>query len=265
MIDLEKISGLPVHLKEDSHLKFFAPLSESMPGVRLLKDMKKVLMDPSAESDRTEMYYMYRNVFFPEHEKLLKQKNLRYDITVIPPASIGQEFSKTVGHYHPAKKGSMIAYPEMYEVLHGRVLFLLQKMDGEYRQLLRVLSFEAKAGDKIIFPPNYGHIMVNIGKETLVTANWSADNFESLYHPVEEKCGMAYYVVKALSDGGYAYIPNPHYRNHPQVDRLSTKYEDNFNIIQPKPMYLLGVSNPEYLEFLNFPEKFAVELSSISS
>ncbi|MGE5297932.1 MAG: glucose-6-phosphate isomerase family protein [Acidobacteriaceae bacterium] len=270
MIDLEKVSGLPISVEdgENYHLKFRSPLAQVVPGIRHIKDMKPVLMDQTASSSRSEMYYMYRGVSFPEHAGTIKSHNLRYDITVIPPAMIGQEFNKTVGHYHPAKQGTPFAYPEVYEIIHGRAMFILQKVDQGLRQLVRVLSFEAKAGDKVVFPPNYGHAMMNIGNEVLVTANWVADGFESLYEPIARKHGMAYYVVKATESFGrnpYHFIPNAHYQNHPEVETLAPRNLEAFNIIQPKPMYFLGISNPKNLEFLTDPEKYAVELSSISS
>jgi len=265
MIDLEKTSGLPIEVGENYALKFKPPLEPVIPNIRKLWDMKAVLMDPTAKSTREEMYYMYRNVVLKENAPILAGHNLRYDITVIPPAMIGHEYTKTVGHYHPFKGNSKIAYPEIYEVLHGKLLFLLQKMDSNFQVLSRVLACEGRPGDKIILPPNYGHVMINIGQEVLVTANWSADKFESLYQPVAARKGMAYYVIKAPTATGYHFIPNPHYENHPEVQWVSESYRDNFDIVQPKPMYTLGSANPRMLDFLNEPERYAVDLSSISS
>jgi glucose-6-phosphate isomerase, archaeal len=263
-IDLEKVSGLPIGLKEDFTLEFRSPLPESKADVRTLQQMSPVLMDPNSAATRDEMYYMYRKVAMPEHRVVLERNKLRYDITVIPPAKMGQEFNKTLGHYHAVKPGTHFAYPEVYEVLHGTALFMIQKMDKDFKNLISVLQMEAKPGDKIIYPPNYGHVIVNIGKEPLVTANWVADHFDSDYKDITDRHGMAYYVVDA-GEGKYNFIPNPHYENVPPARVMVPKNMNAFAIYQPTPMYVTGISNPKALEFLTSPEKYAVELSSTTS
>lgn len=265
MIDLETISGLPVEVTSDYHLKLKSPLAQFDPATRTLKELSVVLMDPNAACARNEMYYMYRDVHLPEDQDLIRKYNLRYDITVIPPAMIGQEFSKTAGHYHPYKPGTKFAYPEMYEVLHGEVLFLIQKMDDKYDQLVTVAYYVGKTGDKIVYPPNYGHIMINIGHDVLVTANWVADHFESLYQPVADKKGMAYYAVSDQQEK-FKLVPNPNYTNHPQAREILPKNLRNLKVMNiAGPSYTAGVYNPKNLEFLTDPEKYAVELSSITS
>jgi len=264
MISLKEISGLPLEVGPDHKLKFHRPLPETAPNIRTFKDVQPVLLDPAADPGREEMYYMYRDVHIPDDEPVIRGMGLSYDVTVIPPAMVGREFNKTVGHYHALKPGTGIAYPEIYEVLHGKALFLLQKMDPEFKQVIAVIAMEAKAGDKVIYPPNYGHIIANIGSEVLVTSNWVGDNFERMYKPVSDQAGLAYYVV---SDGGngYQFEPNKHYPGSPAVRVIDGKFMDGFAIMKPGPMYSLGVANPKSLEFLSNPERYAVELSSITS
>jgi len=260
MTNLEKTSGLPMIIKDDFKLEFKKPLVTVEPTARTLEDMRPVLMDPSATSERSEMYYMYRDVHFADDEKIIKNLGLTYDVTVIPPATIGKEFNKTVGHYHANQAGSVMAYPEVYEVLHGKAIFLLQKMDPTFKNLIRILMLEAKAGDKVIYPPNYGHIIINATDDVLVTANWVANDFKRMYKEVADFKGMAYYGIKN-EKGELEFVPNPAYQNIPQIDTLTRKFMTNFAIMQNGPMYLLGTNNPKTLEFLTDPQKYAVELS----
>src|SRR5690348_7449365 len=128
MISLEKTSGLPMELTDDFHLKFGLPLPVRQPTiVRKFSEMKPVLKDASAQPTppREEMYYVYRNVALPHDQDELNHHHLTYDITILPPGMIGQEFNKTLGHYHGDIPGKKIAHPELYEILHGRALFLL--------------------------------------------------------------------------------------------------------------------------------------------
>lgn len=252
MINLQKQSGLPIELTDDFHLKFNAPLTEVVPAVRTFADMKVVLMDPQAKSDRAEMYYMYRDVHLPQDEELIRKNNVRYDITILPPAMLEQEFNKTVGHYHP-KNSSGVEFPELYEVLYGDALFLIQK-DNDVR------AIEAHEGDKIIYPPGYGHVIVNIGSKPLVTANWVAGNFQSLYGPISEKHGMAYYVVS--DPKGFKFVKNQNYQDISDV-KVSLAREPEFGLEKLVPMYLTGIKQISNLEFLNYPEKYQALLSSL--
>jgi glucose-6-phosphate isomerase len=265
MIDLEKVSGLPLIVKQDYNLKFGEGIPEVKPSVRMIEDMYTVLMEPESLPDRKDMYLMYRKVSRADDVAFMDRHKVRYDITVIPPSMIGQEFNKTTGHYHALKSGTHFAYPEIYQVLYGTGLFLIQKMDAQFKQLISVYALEAKVGDKIIYPPNYGHCIVNTSKDVLVVANWVADHFESDYKDIALKHGMAYYVI-ADEEKQYSLIPNSNYQDHPVVRVLDPKNFQSFDIMRStKPMYLAGIENPKSLEFLTEPQKYAVELSSITS
>ena len=82
------------------------------PDIRKLKDMEEVLLNKDCIKDdpEKELYYMYRGVE--------TRDGLRYDITVIPPSLMGEEYVKTKGHFHCTNKG------ELYTVIEGEVLFL---------------------------------------------------------------------------------------------------------------------------------------------
>lgn len=265
MIDLAKISGLPIELTDDFHLKFNPPLAQREPTfIRKFSELVPVLMDPAVKSSREELYYVYRGLALPEDVDLIARKHLTYDITIIPPAMLGEEFNKTVGHYHANLPGTEIAHPELYEILHGIALILWQKMDAEFKTVITFAAFTAKTGDKIIYPPNYGHVLVNIGKEPLVTANWLSTDYKPLYEPVANKRGMAYYVV---ADGeGYKLAPNPAYGTVPAPRKITNNFMNAFPVVAvSRPMYPEGVLHPENLEFLGNPKKYAVQLSSITS
>lgn len=263
MINLENSSGLPIELDEDFKLKFKGELPEVKPSVRKFSDLIPVLMNRDAKSAREEMYYMYRDVHYPADEDIIRHHNFRFDVTVVPPAIIGREFNKTVGHYHPYIKDTKIAYPEAYEVIHGHGLFIIQKLDTEGKVSM-VIAMEATTGDKIIYPPNYGHTIVNIGNDALVTSNWVADNFDSEYKPVADMQGMSYYVVKS-EDKPFEFVKNEKYTDTPQIRVLKASENPGARMIPAGPMYRNGVKTPDKFKFLTDPAKFAIELSEISS
>lgn len=266
MINLEKISGLPIELKEDLRIKFNPPMDDREPTyIRKFSEMVPVLKDPKLKISTEEMYIGYRKLSLPKDQQIVDEQHLEYDLTIIPPLMLGDEFNKTLGHYHGNIPGSNVAHPELYEILHGSALIILQKMDFENDRVISFIVTEAKTGDKVVYPPNYGHILVNIGSDCLVTANWLSINYKPLYEPVSVRKGMAYYVVKD-SKKGFDFMPNKNYGTLPGVRLLSRHFMANFPITSAsKPMYTQGMYNPLQLEFLNNPEKYAVELSTITS
>jgi len=165
------------------------------PDIRYLSDMKKVLYDRewAKKAPDSELYYMYRG---------LKQKaGLRYDITVIPPKMMGREFVKTKGHEHSGK------YGELYTVLEGKALYLLQKY--EKNKIKDVYAVKAEKGDSVIVPPGYGHITINPSKKKLAEGNWLCERCQNIYGLFEKKRGACYYYLKNgwVKNKNYGQIP----------------------------------------------------------
>jgi glucose-6-phosphate isomerase len=156
--------------------------------------MKEVIYDQSwlEGAENFKLYFMYRDLFLSRaDEQRLREQGIRYDITIIPPGMLGGEYMKTAGHYHPLIPGGSVTYPEMYEVLEGEALYLLQKQDGG-----DVVAVNASAGDKVLIPPDYGHITINRSNKTLKMANFVARDFSSLYDPIRERAGGAYFFTR---------------------------------------------------------------------
>ena len=167
------------------------------PDIRYLYDLKKVVYDKEwfNGSPNLELYYMYRGVE--------TKGDLRYDITIMPAKMLGVEFVKTLGHYHPEN------YGELYIVLKGRAIYLIQKIDknGEIEDIYAV---EAKKGDYVVIPPRYGHITINPGDEDLKMANWVYGDFKSIYDPIVKKGGGGYFYINQgwVKNENYANVPD---------------------------------------------------------
>ena len=219
------------------------------PEIRMLSDLKEVLMERTIlqEGDR-ELYYMYRDLAMSQKDReILSEHRLRYDITVMPPNTLGREYVKTLGHYHPPVPETDLSYPEVYEVLKGEPHYLLQKQEGV--NVTDVVLIRACTGDKVIIPPNYGHVTINASNKELKMANWVSTDFSSLYEPYIERCGAAYYMTK---NGLFV---NPHYGNVPEVREIQPKSLGDIGLEGGKEMYGL-VHTIEQLDFLNRPQDF---------
>ena len=212
------------------------------PSVRTLNDMRCVLANPDQSGD-TPLYYMYRDLALTAEDRAyLTGQNLRFDITVIPPGTVGGEYVKTKGHYHPLSP-SGIGYPELYQVLAGEAFYLLQRSD-----LLDVVVVTAKAGEFVLIPPGYGHVTINPGAETLVMANLVSAGFTSEYMFYKQMQGGAYYLME---EGGW--VRNPRYPAVPPMRLVPAGEVPELGIRHGREIYGM-VSGREDLSYLNLPE-----------
>ncbi|MDD5337160.1 MAG: glucose-6-phosphate isomerase family protein [Candidatus ainarchaeum sp.] len=154
-------------------------------SVRNLSQMNDVLMKRQPVLSDFPLYFMFRSI--------AAKQGLRYDITIIPPKRIDGEYAKTYGHYHPlAEKG--LSYPEVYQILEGRALFIFQKPRSDAS--LDVMVTYGEKGQALLIPPNWGHTTINASPDrVLILGNLVADGFESDYSAYKEDRGAAYYVT----------------------------------------------------------------------
>ncbi|HHP51050.1 MAG TPA: glucose-6-phosphate isomerase [Moorella mulderi] len=240
------ILGEHFHLTEEG-LLVFAPgvVAPPEPDVRRLKDALEVLYSQVSPSDQP-LYYMYRGVCLEKDKEIFEKYGIRYDITVILAGTIGGEYIKTVGHFHPLKSGSEESYTEYYEVLEGEALYLLQKNDrrGEAEE---VIAVEAKKGDKVFIPPNYGHVTINPGNRPLVMANLVESTFKSLYEPFRQKRGAAYYYIQN-PDGKGDFVKNPNYQNSVALKLVAAPaLSQPLAVVKGRSLYEAFLADPEAL------------------
>ncbi|OPY45270.1 MAG: Glucose-6-phosphate isomerase [Methanosaeta sp. PtaU1.Bin028] len=221
------------------------------PDIRWLHDIREVVYDQLwlSTADDRELYYMYRDLYLSRSDRdMLVENDLRYDITIIPPGRMGKEFVKTAGHYHPPACGSDITYPEIYEVLEGEALYLLQKEDAS-----DTAAVVAAAGDKVIIPPGYGHITINRSLHVLKMANFVSRSFSSIYEPIRNMGGAAYFFTEE------GFIKNPRYASAGDLRRVAPPSEGQLKALgmtKKREMYPL-LRTPERMSFLRRPQDHA--------
>jgi len=231
-------------------------LKNLKPDIRDLGDVREVIYDKEwlkTAPSNLELYHMYRDLAENDkHKRKILDNGLRYDITIIFPVMLGKEFNKTLGHDHPIVPGTSITYPEIYEVLEGEAIFLLQ--DSHRDEIKDILAIKAEKGEKVIIPPNYEHLIINLSKKELKTCNWLCRYFGSnIYKPFRVRHGFSYYGTKKNS--GIGWVKNKNYESIPSLRWLKPNNLYNFEIPADKPLYDL-VDNLEKLDFLIEPQKY---------
>ncbi|MCX6813236.1 MAG: glucose-6-phosphate isomerase [Candidatus Azambacteria bacterium] len=257
-LDLQKISGLPISfdlkslkLEFQGDFPFIKKSERSLGELRpYLKNLEAEKCPPAVGQGPDPVYYVWRYVHLKKDDKKIKALNLRYDITLIPPGKIDDEFAKTAGHFHKNKTGTNLPYPEIYEVLMGRAYFLIQSPGKDTKNIKAVRLIEAGPGEKVLVPPDFsGHTTINVFNEPLIIANWISDDTIYDYESYKNNHGASYYF---LDNGDLIdIVKNPNYDSVPEIKKIRAKKD-------PLPLYNL-VNNLDKLRFLNYPEEYPGE------
>jgi glucose-6-phosphate isomerase len=186
------------------------------PDIRYLNDMRKVVYDKKwlKNAPNLEVYYMYRGVKI--------ENGIKQNITIFPPLMLGKEFTKTKGHEH---KGN---YGEVYKVIEGKAIFLLQKRKPASKKIRDVYAVKANKNEVVIIPSVYGHITINPTNKILKTRDWSCNHCKSDYSFFERMGGACYYYTKS------GWIRNKNYKKVPKLrfEKPQKKIPNNLNFLK---------------------------------
>jgi glucose-6-phosphate isomerase len=191
-----------------------------------------------------------------DEQKFLNE-DFMADLTIINAGKVGKEFVKTVGHYHQNVPGTKIAYPEAYEAVSGNFEYLLQsEPDSEGK--VDVIWVVTKPGDKVVMPPNYGHVSMNVGDEPAIEVDiQKRDNPNgSDYTMFKERIGGALYRTE---DG---LCENPNYKIA-SLKIARPKEKPDWGLTKDKPLYTSFVENPEKFHWLLEPQNYDFKLDEL--
>ena len=252
LTDLTK-SGLPLYLDEESHVMALSGLLK-MKGMGRKKtgDMRGLMMDENDIDPDEAFYDVYRGICYPNDEQFLSDHDIQYDITIIMPGQVNGECKKTSGHYHGWNPERTHTFGEVYEVIEGTALFVLQRADNfneepEHVKIEDLIFVTVPAGKTLLVPPDYGHCSVNIGDGPLVFSNVAYTKCPVQYESVRHYHGMAYYVVK--EDGKILLRKNENYRD-------SIVPEPRFATVTENPALGIRFNQGAYLNFRETPDAF---------
>jgi len=144
-------------------------------------------------------------------------------------------------------------------VIFGEAYYLLQKLGPNKRTVEDFIIVRAKAGDKVIIPPDYGHVTINPLKDPLVMSNLVSTLFKSDYQYYKEHKGAAYYVINEQKQPEKI-IPNPNYGEDIPPPKEAKPKSLSALGIDNSPMYGQFAKNPGRFRWLNEPEKFEEQL-----
>ncbi len=216
-LNLQTISGLPILLDEKNmDLKFSGDFPFIKKSERSLEELRPYLKNQKAKNGPDPVYYVWRYVHLKNDAEKIKAVDLRYDLTLIPAGTIDGEFAKTAGHCH-------LSYPEVYEVLIGRAYFLIQSFisDNDFKNIKSAYLIEAGPGEKFVVPPGFGHNIINVYSEPLLTANLVSEKSGHDYASYKNNHGACYYFLD--NDNQIDIIKNSNYDSVPEIKKIRAK------------------------------------------
>lgn len=260
-ISLKETAGISIFLSETSgEMSFGDEIITIKPNIRRISDVKHFYIDSSKSQSDVPLYLMYRGVCLKKDFDRIANNKLRYDITVLLPGTIANEYIKTIGHVHPLSPFSNYnhTFTEVYSVIYGQAMYILQKFSHLYlcgreekstKMVEDIIIVEAKPGDIIFIPSHYGHTTVNVGDCPLVMANILYSGFNSLYEPYRKLKGASYYVTKGKANSPVI-SENQMYYKPMKARFLQPSMLIVPNIISNLPLYWQFLSKIEELDFL---------------
>lgn len=248
-IDLSQALGIPASLHCDTWVVESLEFIHESPSFRLRRALEPYLYHQTRLSEGVS-YVMIRDLRTPKDEPMLLRRGLRVDLTVLLPEPLGEEYNKTLGHYHPTKPGTDLTYPELYLVLSGSGVILLEHRH-EAQVIDDVLLVEVVAGQYLIVPPGYGHVTVNLGPERLMLMNVVAREFISDYSDFADHHGAAYHLVRG-SDGPKL-LTSQMYQLVAPARWVTPRELPEIQVFFYEPMYS-QVVNSDRLDWLTQPE-----------
>ncbi len=263
-----KNSGLPIYMNEENGLlALSAPFVYKGFAQKKLSDMHGLFKDDSNHWEDEPIYDVYRGILDPAHSGLFEKYKFQYDITVVRGGLIGNESKKTSGHYHSWNEMNTSTYPEVYEVISGTAVYILQRADNfkntdfENLHVSDLIAVRVYAGQAIIIPPNYGHCSVNGGEGPLVFSNLAYTPCTVDYAPVKYYHGLGAYV--GYKDGRLMIEKNRNYKNLPRIKYAQVKENKDLGIVFNKPVYRSFKENPEAFDFLGNVDPYREQIMNM--
>lgn len=252
MTALAQAAGIPIAWNETRDDLIFDPalrVKEIKPRPR--QALRPVLAS-AADCEPAEgiQYWMYNGISLPEHAAAFERCGIQYELTLMYPKPLGNQLSKTHGHRHTFPAGSRHNYAEVCEILWGEALFILHTLDLETRCASFCYAVHAKAGDKVVVPPNLHHLTINPLNELLLFSDLICTRTAGDYAGLAAMQGGAYLFDQ---DGWH---PNPTYSAAAPLRQYEAEEFPEMGLTRAVPLYELIWRAPESLAWLTDPAAF---------
>jgi glucose-6-phosphate isomerase len=210
------------------------------------KDLRNYVKEPKwgKDEENQEVFHLYQEVKKIEDKEYWD--DIQFDIVVILPGFLGEEFNKTIGYRRSVAENGF-RYPEIYQIAEGYAEFFLQQSREEHEQIKEAIMIRAQKHDLIIIPPMYNVTIINPSEKKNIISRLRAIDVEEISEDYERTKGECYY---RLEEGKWAF--NPNYEEIPAL-KLEEPQNQWKSLKRGIPIYVSYIYNPRRLRSLVEP------------
>ncbi len=243
---LAEWAGIPIRWNTaHDEILFDASLTVKETKSRLRSQLRPVLPDDEASQPGDAVqYWMYNGISHAEQAEAYAQSGIQYELTLLYPAMLGEECSKTLGHIHSFSPGSRLNDAEVCEVVYGSAIFLFQTLDTDSRSAPFCYAVRAEQGDKVVFPPNTHHLTINAGDDVLLFSDLINVQTRGNYDGLSGMGGAAYRYGRA------GWSPHPHYHFAAPLEVFDAQEYAAVGLTRDMPLYKLIEQGRDSLRWL---------------
>jgi glucose-6-phosphate isomerase len=256
---LAEWAGIPIGWNDaGDEIRFDPGLTVKETKSRRRGQLRPVLSDDAATAPADAIqYWMYNGISLPEHTKIFTDLGIQYELTLLYPAPLGDECSKTLGHIHTHPAASTMNYAEVVEVLWGEAIFFFQTLDVEAKSAPFCYAVRAKQGDKVVFPPNTHHLTIIAEVGMLLFSDLISMDTRGNYDGLSAMGGAAYRYTR---DG---WNPNPRYASVAPLEVFAAEDFPAANLSSDEPLYSVAERALNSLRWLVDPGLFGAIFPAI--
>ena len=188
-MNLREYIGLPIE-SDDKTIKYSTnEIVVKSVIITKTNDIKFFLKEKN-DLEEEEVFRVYQTTRSVEDKELWD--DISFDIIVIQPGNLGNEYKKTLGYYRSFADNGY-RYPEVYQITEGYVEFFLQQPSQSHNKIRDAVMIRAQRYDVIVVPPAYGVTLINPSEKKAIVSRIRAMDTEEITEQYIQTRGECYY------------------------------------------------------------------------
>jgi glucose-6-phosphate isomerase, archaeal len=222
------------------------------PEYRRLDDIRRSLRDPGCTGP-DPVYAIAMDVGRVHDAEELRRRMLLFGVVAFAAGTLGDEPVRSQGHVHTMAPHCGWSTPELFEIWEGRAVVYAQESTGDTPG--RCIAIEAGIGEQVVVPPAWGHAVINATPfARMVFGAWCDRQYGFAYDAIRAHGGLAWFPV--VRSTHIEWERNPAYHDSQLVRRRSRDYPE-LGVLANVPIYLQFVRNPESVQWVSEPARYA--------
>lgn len=253
MMDIRENTGLPIESDEGKITFNSSEIAVKNIITFQKKDLRNFVKKPTWEENEENegVFQLYQEIKKIEDKEYWD--DIQFDIIVICPGFLGEEYNKTIGYCRSMAENGF-RFPEIYQIAEGYAEFFLQQSRDKHEQIKEAIMIRAQKHDLIVIPPSYNVTIINPSEKKNIISRLRAVDVEEVTADYEKTKGECYY---RLEEGKWEF--NSNYEEIP-VLKLETPQNQWKSLKRGVPIYASYVINPRRFRSLIEPDPMEFSL-----